>query len=172
MNRKVLLAGAAVVLPILIILGANIRTDPKKIRSPLVGRPAPTFDLKLLGSNERLSLEKLRGRPVLINFWATWCVPCFQEHAVLSAAASIPDNPVQFVGIVYNDEEARAWKFLVENGASYPNVMDEGAKAAIAYGVYGVPESFFIDRNGVIVEKFEGPLDADVLRTKLQELTR
>lgn len=172
MNRKVLLAGAAIILPILLILGANLGTDPRRIRSPLIGKAAPPFELKAVGSNERISLDALRGRPVLLNFWATWCVPCYQEHAVLSAAAGMPDNRVQFVGVVYNDEEEKAIKFLQQNGHTYANAMDDGARTAMAYGVYGVPETFFIDANGVIVDKFEGPLDADTLRAKLREVTK
>ena len=95
---------------------------------------------------------------VAINFWATWCVPCFQEHAALvEAARSLPD--VQFLGIVYEDDEAQTGEFLRQRGTSYPSLMDKDGKTAIAYGVFGVPETFFIDPEGRIVEKYVGPLD-------------
>ena len=94
----------------------------------------------------------------MINFWATWCVPCFQEHGALVASARfLPD--VQFLGIVYEDEEGKTDEFLRERGTSYPSLMDKDGRTAIAYGVFGVPETFFIDPEGRIVEKFVGPLD-------------
>jgi cytochrome c biogenesis protein CcmG/thiol:disulfide interchange protein DsbE len=101
---------------------------------------------------------------VVLNFWATWCVPCYQEHPVLAAGASrYPD--VAFVGVVYEDEEARVERYLREQGGSYPSLMDDGGKTAIAYGVYGVPETFFIAPDGTIVEKHTGPLTEGRLRT-------
>src|SRR5207249_11155135 len=106
LNPWVLGAGLAVVVPLLAVLVLNLGRDPHSIRSPLVGRPAPAFSLAPVGGGAPLSLESLRGRPAVINFWATWCVPCFEEHAALTAAART-QRDVQFVGIVYEDEEAR-----------------------------------------------------------------
>jgi len=128
------------------------------VRSPLVGRPAPPFRLVPVGGGTPISLESLHGKPAVINFWATWCVPCFQEHGALVASARfLPD--VQFLGIVYEDEEGKTDEFLRERGTSYPSLMDKDGRTAIAYGVFGVPETFFIDPEGRIVEKFVGPLD-------------
>jgi cytochrome c biogenesis protein CcmG, thiol:disulfide interchange protein DsbE len=157
-NRKVLVAGVVIALPLLAVLVANLGRDPHSVRSPLVGRPAPPFSLVPVGGGTPISLESLHGKPVVINFWATWCVPCFQEHAVLvDSARSLAD--VQFLGIVYEDEEARTGEFLRQRGTAYPSLMDKDGKTAIAYGVFGVPETFFIDRVGRIVEKVVGPLD-------------
>jgi cytochrome c biogenesis protein CcmG, thiol:disulfide interchange protein DsbE len=161
-NRKVLVAGLAIVLPLLGVLVANLGRDPHSVRSPLVGRPAPPFRLVPVGGGAPVSLESLHGKPVVINFWATWCVPCFQEHPVLvESARSLRD--VQFLGIVYEDEEDRTGEFLRERGASYPSLMDKDGRTAIAYGVFGVPETFFIDPEGRIVEKYVGPLDRGAL---------
>jgi len=157
-NRKVLLAGLAIVLPLLAVLVANLGRDPHTVRSPLVGRPAPPFRLVPVGGGTPISLESLHGKPVVINFWATWCVPCFQEHGALVASARfLPD--VQFLGIVYEDEEGKTDEFLRERGTSYPSLMDKDGRTAISYGVFGVPETFFIDPEGRIVEKYVGPLD-------------
>ena len=161
-NRKVLAAGLAVVLPLLAVLVLNLGRDPHSVRSPLIGRPAPNFSLAPVGGGSPVTLESLRGRPVVVNFWATWCVPCFEEHAALtSAARSLGD--VHFLGVVYEDEEARIEAFLRERGSSYPSLVDPDGKTAIAYGVFGVPETFFIDPSGRLIDKHVGPLDRQTI---------
>jgi cytochrome c biogenesis protein CcmG/thiol:disulfide interchange protein DsbE len=113
-----------------------------------------------------LQLSSLRGRPAVVNFWATWCIPCIQEHASLAAGAQA--NPdVTFLGVVYEDTAENARSFLAKRGAAYASYADEDGKAAIAFGVYGVPETFFIDAKGTITDKYVGPLDRDTLREKL-----
>lgn len=166
MNRRVLIAGAVVVAPLLILLAAGLGKDPRAVRTPMVGRVAPPFQLESIDGERSTALAALRGRPVVVNFWATWCVPCYAEHGVLmEGAANAPD--VQFVGILYQDEAAKARRFLEQNGSAYQNVLDPGGATAIAYGVYGVPETFFIDSEGRIVAKHEGPLDAPSLASKI-----
>ncbi|HET7786751.1 MAG TPA: redoxin domain-containing protein [Myxococcales bacterium] len=162
-NLKVLVVGALVAAPLLAILVLNLGRDPHSIRSPLVGTMAPPFALSPIGAGEPVRLDALRGRAVVLNFWATWCVPCLQEHEALAAGArAFPD--VQFAGVVYEDDPGRTREFLAQRGASpYPALADPGGKTAIAYGVFGVPETFFIDRTGRIVEKYVGPLDANTL---------
>lgn len=170
MNRKVLMAGAAITLPILAILFLNLGRDPHRVQSPMVGKPAPTFSLKEAGADRVLSLESLRGKPAVVNFWATWCLPCYAEHEVLVRNARNIGSEVQFVGVVYDDTEDKIQQFIRENGSAYPSVMDEGGKAAIAYGVYGVPETFFLSPSGVIVAKHEGPLSQESLTANLQKV--
>jgi cytochrome c biogenesis protein CcmG/thiol:disulfide interchange protein DsbE len=167
-NRKVLLAGLAVALPIVGLLLISLGRDPHRMDSPLVGRAAPAFLLRPAGGGEAVSLASLKGRPVVVNFWATWCVPCHEEHPVLTAGARLyPD--VAFLGIVYQDEEPIVLDYLRERGGGYPSLLDDGGKTAIAYGVYGVPETFFIAPDGSIVEKYTGPLGADALRNLVQK---
>jgi cytochrome c biogenesis protein CcmG/thiol:disulfide interchange protein DsbE len=168
MNRKVLLLGLAVVVPLLGVLVVMRNRDPNTVRSPLVGRPAPAFQLTPVNGGPAVSLAALRGRPVVVNFWATWCVPCYQEHGVLLSAARALGPKVQFLGIVYEDEPDRVQAYLKEQGSAYPTLMDADGRAAIAYGVYGVPETYFIDAQGAIVFKKVGPLDADVMEHGLR----
>lgn len=171
MNKKVLIAGAVIVVPILAVLAANLGRDPRVVESPLIGRDAPSFTLRDVRSGSEVSLASLRGRPVVLNFWATWCVPCYAEHAVLQAGArSNPD--VQFIGVVFDDKPEKVMQFLKENGSGYPSVLDEKGSTAIAYGVGGVPETFFIGKDAKIVSKFSGPLDADTLRARTAEAQR
>ena len=167
-NRKVLIAGIAIVVPLLAVLVANLGRDPHTVRSPLVGRQAPPFSLVPVGGGRPVTLESLRGKPAVINFWATWCVPCFEEHAALTAAAK-GLRDVQFLGIVYEDDEARTLEFVKQRGSAYPSLMDADGRVAIAYGVFGVPETFFIDGNGRIVEKYVGPLQRSTIAALIEQ---
>lgn len=169
MNRKVLIAGLVVIVPALFLLVISLGRDPHKVKSPLVGRTAPSFSLLEVGSGTPVSLARFRGKPTVVNFWATWCVPCYAEHGVLVEAARQIGTRVNFVGVVYDDREEKILQFLRDNGASYPTVVDHGGKTAIAYGVYGVPETFFLDPNGRIVAKYEGPLTPETLDQNLRK---
>ncbi len=164
MNKKILFAGLLIVVPLIVLFAVSFGRDPHKLKSPLVGRAAPPFTLGEVASGQPLSLEKLRGKPVILNFWATWCQPCIMEHRVLHHAAQSLGDRVQFVGVVYEDEQSRILDFLARNGSGYPTLVDQGGKTAIAYGVYGVPETFFIDATGRIIEKYEGPLSPPMLQ--------
>ena len=167
MNRNVLGAGLALSLPLLVILFANLGRDPHAVESPLIGRPAPAFSLTPVDPGPPVSLASLKGRPVVLNFWATWCVPCVEEHQALAAAAQRLGDGAQFLGVVYEDEAPLVRRFLEQHGKAYPSLLDDDGKAAIAYGVYGVPETYFIDAQGTIVAKFVGPLDPPTLDANL-----
>ncbi len=169
MNRVALVLGALFVVPLLIFLAISFRYDPRAIDSPLIGRPAPTFTLASLdGSVHRLADSK--GRPVVINFWATWCQPCIVEHPILQAGARRYSGRVDFVGIVYQDDPDLIRRFIAERGAWGPALLDPGSKVAIAYGVYGAPETFFLDANGTVVEKVAGLITPQTLDRILGEL--
>ena len=159
MNRRVLVVGLLVVLPLVGILLLNIGRDPRSIRSPLVGKPAPAFRLDKLSGGAPITLADFRGKPVVVNFWATWCVPCMQEHPTMVEASARLRDQVQFLGVVFDDQEENVRAFLDANGSPYPALMDPEGKTAVAYGVAGVPETYFVDPQGVIVSKYVGPLD-------------
>jgi cytochrome c biogenesis protein CcmG/thiol:disulfide interchange protein DsbE len=167
-NRRILAVGLLLTLPLVGVLVAGLGRD-LTVRSPLVGRPAPAFSLRPVGGGTPLGTAELRGKPAVVNFWATWCVPCYQEHGVLTRAARALEGRVRFVGVVYEDTEENVMGFVREQGSSYPSLVDEDGKTAIAYGIFGVPETFFLDAGGTVVSKFVGPLDDARLAAELRK---
>ncbi len=141
--------------------------DPKEIPSPLIGKPAPAFTLPLLAqADQSWSPEKMRGQVWLLNVWASWCAPCLVEHPELLKLARARTLPV--IGFNYKDEPAAASAWLDKHGNPYTTIVaDRNGRAGFDYGVYGVPETFLIDRNGTIRYKHVGPLTVDVISDKL-----
>jgi len=164
--RLVALATAVLVIGVAAVLGSRIDQDATLVESPLIGRAAPDLTLPDLEGAGAVSLSELRGQIVVVNFWASWCVPCRSEHPVLVAANdAYRDAGVTFVGINFQDQQSSATAFLDElgRGEGYRYVSDPDSRAAVEFGVYGVPETFFIDRTGTIVAKITGESDSRLL---------
>jgi cytochrome c biogenesis protein CcmG/thiol:disulfide interchange protein DsbE len=159
---------AAAIAPLLILAvwGAVLLAG----RAPVlarVGQPAPDFVLTDLDGN-KVSLKELRGRPVIVNFWASDCAPCIDEFPLLSStAAAHKDDGLAVVGIVVDDTLEAARDFLTRMGATWPSAMDPGEAVARQYGIIGPPDSFFIDRDGIVVSRRIGPLCAAELERRL-----
>lgn len=159
----------AITVPLLGLLAYGFTRDPREIPTPLIGKPATPFTLVLF-DGRRLGLEELSGKVVFLNFWASWCPPCRAEARTLEAAwQKYKNQDVVFLGIDIQDTEEDARGFLREFGITYPNGRDASGKIAIDYGVWGLPETFIIDRTGHIAYKHVGALGWQTMTTKLGE---
>lgn len=172
-------AGVLGALPVVALLGFGMTRDPKEIASPLPGRQAPDFALATFTGvppGQRLDtarLAKYAGDVVVINYWASWCLACRGEHPVLQMVGSAfrDTADVHFFGVLYNDTPQNGRRWLAEMGGdSYPSLLDPGSRTAIDYGVYGVPETYFIGRDGRVAYKHTGPVTEDLLLRKIAEL--
>lgn len=165
------IAAAAVVIPLLLVLALGLRRDPRAIPSPLIGRPAPEFTLPLFGGGT-LRATDLRGKVVVVNFWASWCVPaCTDEAPHLQRIwERYGSRGVVVVGVNIQDREAPARAFIQRFAQTFPNGMDHSGAISIDYGVYGVPETFVIDRQGRIVDKHAGAVTEEMLASKIAPL--
>lgn len=171
MNWRRSLVGVGIAVPIVMLLGYGLTRDPRQIDSPLPGRPAPDFSLPTLQPGDSIKLSELRGNVVVVNFWASWCIPCRDEHPVLLAASQVYEpKGVRFVGIAYNDKPQDSQRWLDELGSAYPSLVDNGARTAIDYGVSGVPETFILDKHGVVAFKKFGPITSGEITQKLDSL--
>lgn len=172
MNKTVLGLGLALVVPLVWVLGRSFGTDPQYIPSPLIDKEAPSFNLPILdGNGEMLDLATLRGKPVVLNFWATWCDTCGYEHPALSRLARAYTGRVQFVGVAYLDTEDNLRKWLKSHGgAHFPTVIDVGTSAAVAFGVGRLPETYLVDQAGIVRHKVFGAIDPADLVKRLEGL--
>ncbi len=168
MNRY--LIPLAVFIVLVVFLGIGLGLNPREIPSPLIGKPAPVFKLtQLHESSKVLGKEDLLGQVWLLNVWASWCVSCREEHPVLIEFAKL--NVVPIYGLNYKDQRADALAWLSRFGDPYKaSIVDADGRVGIDYGVYGVPETFVIDKAGVVRYKQIGPVTPDALKNKILPL--
>jgi cytochrome c biogenesis protein CcmG/thiol:disulfide interchange protein DsbE len=153
-----------------ILLAYGLRLDPRKIPSPLVDKPLPAFSLPTLhDARKTLANTDFHGKVVLINVWASWCTACKQEHPVLMRMAGEKRLPI--IGLNYKDERDKALAVLKAEGDPYDvSLVDADGRVGLDWGVYGVPETFVVDKSGVIRHKHIGPITPEVWQDQLLPL--
>ena len=165
-NPWILAAGLAITAALVAVLNSGFGKNPKAVPFALDGKAAPTIMLQDLDERP-FDLAEHRGKPVVINFWSTWCQPCKIEHPLLLRAPDMyPD--VTFLGVIYSDDASKAKQYLKRAGSAYRHLDDPEGRAAIDYGVAGVPETFFIDTRGTLVHKHTGALTPTALAAAVE----
>jgi len=145
--------------------------DPNTLPSALIDKPVPEFDLAGLDGSGKLSAGALKGQVVLINFFASWCVPCRLEHPLLMRLAK--EEKLPLYGIAYKDKIENTEHMLAQTGDPYRRIgVDGDGRVGLDFGVYGVPETYVIDKSGHIRQRFVGPLTAEVVERELLPLLR
>jgi cytochrome c biogenesis protein CcmG/thiol:disulfide interchange protein DsbE len=162
----------AIFIILLAFLWVGLGRDPREVPSPLIGKPAPAFRLaKLDVPTETLSNDDLKGKVWLLNVWASWCVSCRAEHPLLVQLSRA--NIVPVYGLDYKDDPDAGRGWLAKNGDPYTaSIVDRDGRVGIDYGVYGVPETFLIDKSGVVRYKQIGPITPEALQEKILPLVR
>src|SRR5690242_4280088 len=157
---------------IVAFLFVGLFRDPREVPSPLIGKPVPSFSLaELHRPDQRLTGADMRGHVWLLNVWASWCVSCREEHPLLLQLAKSDVLPVY--GLDYKDKQDQALAWLAQNGDPYTaSIVDADGRVGIDYGVYGVPETFLIDKQGIIRYKQIGPLTVQSLKDKILPLAK
>jgi cytochrome c biogenesis protein CcmG/thiol:disulfide interchange protein DsbE len=162
----------AVFFGLVAFLAAGLKLDPKEVPSPLIGKPAPSFSLTQLDNpSQTIRQADMIGKVWMLNVWASWCVACREEHPLLVEFSKQKILPVY--GLNYKDGRADGLQWLAKFGNPYDaSLFDSDGRVGIDWGVYGVPETFIMDRQGVVRFKHIGPLNPEVIRTKIEPLVR
>ncbi len=168
-----LIVGTIIIALLGVLLGGLLSpAQPgNKSTAALEGKPAPTFDLSMINGG-RINLEQFKGKPVVLNFFASWCVPCKDEAPMFSSAAiEYSQKGVIFLGIAYNDKEDKAREFANQFDLGFPILMDDSSdqgRTSVKYALFGVPETFFIDKNGVVQKHYPKPIERAELEAGLK----
>lgn len=165
----VALAVGAVALTV--AFASRFGVDPRLGGSPLIGKPVPDVAVTVVPDDRSMSLRDLGGEIVVVNFWAPWCLPCRDEHPHLVATAQrYRDSGVRVLGITYQSDYGHVVQYLDELGWGFDVAMDDRSRAAIGFGIRGVPETFFIDRDGTVAAKITGPVNLEIMTDTIDRM--
>jgi cytochrome c biogenesis protein CcmG/thiol:disulfide interchange protein DsbE len=167
------IAGGLLFVVMAVIFAGRFGTDPGISSSPLIGQPAPNSEIALMDGSGAVSVNDFEGDVRVVNYWASWCLGCRTEHEALTQAASdYADLGVTFIAINYQDSPGNAEAFLDELGRSNVTVytVDENSRTAFEWGVLGLPETFFVDRHGIVVGKVSGPVSYGLLSRTIDQI--
>jgi len=166
-NSRMIPLMAFMLLVVLLIVGLKISDRKTQIPSPLIDKPAPAFDLPVLGNpGQQMTKESFLGEPYLVNFWGSWCVTCRVEHPVITEIAKM--GVVQVVGLNFRDDSEDAMAWLRQFGNPYTvTLVDFDGRTSIDFGVYAAPETFLVDPSGTIVFKHLGQMTMEIVETEI-----
>lgn len=171
MTRALRLGIVIAIGALVVVLVLAFRRDPHDIRTGTVGRPAAAFSLPNLDGTGTLKLDDLKGKVTVVNFFASWCIPCKQENpALVRVYERYRASDVAFIGILYQDSRDSGLSYVRDNGVTWPTGSDDDGHVAFAYGVFGIPETYFIGADGIIAGRHIGPIDETTLVNAIDTL--
>jgi len=156
---------------LVVVLMLSFRFDPGDIPTGTINRPAPTFVLDRLDGAGKVTLADHAGKVVVLNFFASWCIPCKEENpALVRVWERYRSSDVVIIGVLFQDSLDKGRQYVRDNGVTWPTAADEDGRIAFAYGVFGIPETYFIGPDGVIAGRHIGPIDEATLVTAIESL--
>jgi cytochrome c biogenesis protein CcmG/thiol:disulfide interchange protein DsbE len=170
-SRAARLVAVVAIGALVVVLILAFRRDPHDIRTGTVGKPAAAFSVPRLDDAGSLKLDDARGKVTVLNFFASWCVPCKEENpALVRVWERYRASDVVFIGVLYQDSRDSGLRYVRDNGVTWPTGSDDDGRVAFAYGVFGIPETYFIGADGVIAGRHIGPIDETTLINAIDDL--
>src|SRR5882672_1118450 len=171
MPRWLRLSIVVVIAALVVVLVLAFRRAPTDIRTGTVGKPAAAFTLQRLDGTDKMVIDAPAGRVTVINFFASWCIPCKEENpALVRVYERYRSSDVVFIGVLYQDSRENGLKYVQDNGVTWLTGSDDDGRVAFSYGVFGIPETYFIGADGIIAGRHIGPIDETTLVNGIETL--
>jgi cytochrome c biogenesis protein CcmG, thiol:disulfide interchange protein DsbE len=171
MPRLVRFAIVAIIAALVVVLVLAFRQDPHDLRTGTVGKPAAAFALQKLDGTGQMQITPGGAKVIVVNFFASWCIPCKQENpALVRVYERYRNSDVEFIGVLYQDSQDAGLKYVRDNGVVWPTLNDDQGRTAFSYGVFGIPETYFIGPDGIIAGRHIGPIDETTLVNGIESL--